>query len=198
MAQELDPTVLQQLQKAVSNVGYVSHYNDEKLPECLLIEFCDVQLFFPPLNFGECPSSQLAFKLIQPSKIQFFTQGEFHPNWPQALLSDEEEPLTISGGAFIVSQDLALPAFLTDQTITHEVFAGEEEPTVQLAFLTEKFGLRVLAKKLEFLSLFGKVEAEEFPKLNARWWDYRDEYWRVRDTDEAMPEDFACELTPTE
>lgn len=198
MTQNLNQDILNQLNKAVSNIGYVSHYNDEKLPECLLIEFCDVQLFFPPLNFGECPSSQLAFKLIEPSKIQFFTPGEFHPNWPQALLDDEEEPLTLSQDAFLVSQDLSLPAFLTNQTITHEIFAGSEEPTVQLAFLTEKLGIRVLAKKLEFLSLFGKVELEDIPKLNARWWDYRDEYWRVRDSDEAMPEDFACEMTPVE
>ena len=41
----------------------------------------------------------------------------------------------------------------------------------------------------------GKYTEEEIELLSRKWWEYWKNYWRLRGTRDALPKDFACEVT---
>ena len=49
--------------------------------------------------------------------------------------------------------------------------------------------------RIEIAGKKGKYTEEEIEPLSRKWWEYWKNYWRLRGTRDALPEDYACEVT---
>ena len=48
---------------------------------------------------------------------------------------------------------------------------------------------------MEIVGKKGKYSEEEIEPLSRKWWEYWKDYWLLRGTPDALPEDYACEVT---
>ena len=58
----------------------------------------------------------------------------------------------------------------------------------------EGLSINEICDKINELVLFAYTE-EEIEPLSRKWWEYWKYYWRVRGTRDALPKDYACEVT---
>jgi hypothetical protein len=56
-------------------------------------------------------------------------------------------------------------------------------------------GAIVRAEQFELVDMRGTIPLDQAPEMSRRWWSYWKDYWRVRGTKDAMPRDYACEVT---
>ena len=59
----------------------------------------------------------------------------------------------------------------------------------------DEVGLIVGGDKIEIAGEKGQYTEEEIELLSRKWWDYWKDYWRLRGTRDALPKDYACEVT---
>ena len=69
-----------------------------------------------------------------------------------------------------------------------------QEP-VQLVFWCGDHGFAIAAQGLRLVTHSGGVALDQVPEVNREWWAYWRRYWDKKDTPEALPKDFACEVT---
>ncbi|MBR3129658.1 MAG: hypothetical protein IKF65_03955, partial [Clostridia bacterium] len=56
-------------------------------------------------------------------------------------------------------------------------------------------GFIVGGDEIEIAGKKGKYTEEEIEPLSRKWWEYWKNYWRLRGTRDALPKDYACEVT---
>ncbi len=49
--------------------------------------------------------------------------------------------------------------------------------------------------EIEIVGRKGKYTEEEIESLSRKWWEYWKDYWHLRGTRDALPKDYACEVT---
>lgn len=197
-----DADLLVQLADAISDVGYWSWWTHE-LPELFQLEFGGTQLYFPPASADLPPRTQIALQFQQPASVSFLSRGEGTADfaWAQALHDDQLEPPTCSYGEFGFGNGESLTAML--QQATHRQTMVGYEPTAeaflqepyQLVFWCGNFGFAIAAQGLRLVTHSGAVVLDQVPEVNREWWAYWRRYWDNKDTPEALPKDFACEVT---
>jgi hypothetical protein len=64
-----------------------------------------------------------------------------------------------------------------------------------LAFWAGDVGLIIIAEDMTIHNIYGEIKIQEIGTLVSEWWDYWKEYWNVKDTQKALPKDYACEVT---
>ena len=86
---------------------------------------------------------------------------------------------------------------------THQRIVHGYEPT-DAAFLREPYrlvawcgdyGIALAAPVLRVLAHTGEMSLEQIVTANQQWWDYWRTYWAKRSGPEALPQDYACEVT---
>jgi len=185
---------LELLRTAITNVGYWSWWTAEEHTQSIQLEFGGVQLFIPPLTQNEAPSNQIALRFISPSSIQFFNTVPMADDWPEQLANDELDPFVLDAEKFVLSTSLDLPEFLNDVNITRELHPNDVKPHYQLAFLAGDIGFRVTAKDIRIYCHQGQILLPQVNQLNEKWWRYREAYVASKNSDQPMPEDYACEV----
>ena len=66
---------------------------------------------------------------------------------------------------------------------------------VKLAFWSGAAGMRIEAAELRLFLMSGEIQLSNVALLHSDWWSYWKEYWKKLDTTEALPKDYACEVT---
>ena len=59
----------------------------------------------------------------------------------------------------------------------------------------DKVGFIVGGDEIEIIGKKGKYTEEEIEPLSRKWWEYWKDYWHLRGTRDALPKDYACEVT---
>ena len=191
--------ILDILKDAICDVGYWSWWVTE-LPTIIQIEFRGTQLYFPPVDNSKPPNSQIAIQFRNPKSISFLTKQEIQQNWFDDLHNDKMEPPTCSWEYFTFSDDKLMTEIINEAkniTTIHgyspkdKMFLTEN---YKLTFWAGEYGFAVASEDIKIVHA-EKVELEQIPKLNSEWWIYWKKYWALKDTENALPKDYACEVT---
>jgi hypothetical protein len=187
------------LVSAISDVGYWRWWS-EKLPEIFQMEFGGVQIYVPSEDKTKPPSGLLALKFLRPSYVSFIRRKSNTDNlpadWPQQLKEDKIAPFNVSNDEFALNDD---DLFLTvvnqiDSEVIHFTnnLGGKD---VKLAFWAGAVGMKIEAAEIRPILISGEVQISAIASLHGDWWTYWRDYWKKRDTAEALPKDYACEVT---
>lgn len=186
---------LVRLSKSIADVGYWCSWTDTDSPTSLQFDFGGVKLYLPPSEGDNSPSTQLAIRLLHPSMLTFYHRNGNETDWINQLKDDEIDPLDIEDKQFSLSTNLRFPESLNSYTAVEEKFFGPDIPDIQLLFVAGDIAVRVLAQNVKLYCEQGEIALESIANLNDKWWSYWKEYWKVKDSPEAFPEDYTCEIT---
>jgi hypothetical protein len=192
------------LEEAISDVGLWSWWT-ANLPTIIQVEFSGTLLWNPSLREGGPPSGQIALRFLKPSFVGFLTRQyhskEVPSDWPERLQNDQMESLTLSPEAFTLSAVAQLEGIISGASrvdaLVGDVGSLQTIPpdAAILGFWAGPIGLAVVAKSMGIFSHTGELSLEDVVAANQKWWEYWREYWQRKDTDDPMPEDYACEVT---
>ena len=187
------------LEDAISDVGYWRWWIEEKY--FYQIEFGGTQLFNPPEKEGIPPSGVIALRFIDVSVICAIEKEKIDKGWYLKLQKDEIEPFTISHGQFTLT-DPGFASNIFKSAARKEFKKGNEQKLYDslsqssfIAFWAGSVGLIVLGKSLRLFTHSGELKENEIEKKFDEWWTYWKEYWKRKNTNNPMPEDYACEAT---
>lgn len=195
--------ILDILSNAICDLGYWSLWTSN-LPTVIQIEFGGTQLYFPPADNSQPPTTQIAIQFRNPKSISFLTREEIKSdaqNWFDDLHNDKLEPPACSYGNFTFTDHSLMTAIIksakTIKTIhgyppTDNSFQSEK---YKLVFWAGDYGFAVSSDEFKLLAKEGDVELDQIPSIHSQWWTYWRKYWDLKNTENALPKDFACEVT---
>jgi hypothetical protein len=187
------------LVSVISDVGYWRWWS-ERLPELFQLEFGGVQIYVPSDDKTKPPSGLLALRFLRPSRVSFIqrkigTDG-LPPDWPRQLKDEKIEPFGVSYDQFALGDD-ALFSQILGQTVSEQVHftdsSGGEQ--VKFAFWAGVAGVRIEAADVRPVLMSGETQLSTIASLHGDWWSYWRDYWKKRETADALPVDYACEVT---
>lgn len=189
------------LAKAISDVGYWRWWT-AKLPKAILLEFGGVQLYSRVTREDQPPPGVMALTFRKPKSICFLDFSKDLPgDWSARLQEDDIDPFVIDTGKFVFNDENAVTALLR-KTIRVNTLHGYPpqkgrlpDAPVTMAFAAGKVGVLIAADSMELNTHQGKLPLNQVPKLSEKWWEYCREYWRKKESDSPMPNDYACEAT---
>jgi hypothetical protein len=186
------------LESAISDVGYWRWWSAD-LPERFQIEFGGTQLWAPPAAADRPPSGVIAIRLIRPKRITLWTREGAPADWFEALHRDELEPFGVAHDHFTLSSHANATEWAREAATTHEHYAAkdviDESGLAVVAFWAGPVGFHALCERIEIVNMEGTLTPEAIESANAKWWAYWREYWARKDGPDAMPHDYACEVT---
>jgi hypothetical protein len=195
--------ILDILSNAICDVGYWSWWTTN-LPTVFQIEFGGTQLYFPPSDNSQPPSTQIAIQFRNPKSISFLTRRELKSddaNWFDDLHNDKMEAPTCSHEEFTFTDHSLMTAIIKDaktiKTIhgyspTDNLFQSEK---YKLVFWAGDYGFAVSSEGIKLLTKDGRIELDQIPSVHSQWWTYWRKYWDLINTENALPKDYACEVT---
>jgi hypothetical protein len=65
----------------------------------------------------------------------------------------------------------------------------------KLVFWAGDYGFAVASDEIKLLTKDGQIELGQIPSVHAQWWTYWRKYWDLINTKDALPKDYACEVT---
>lgn len=195
--------ILELLSRAISNVGYWTWWITE-LPTLVQIEFGGTQLYFPPDDHSQPPNTRIAIQFGKPKSISFLTKKALtreEENWFDELHADKMEPPTCSYGAFSFTDPSLIAEIISSATTiktvhgyapTDAMFLTEK---YKLAFWAGDYGFAVSSDEFKLITSIGVVALDQISSVHSEWWAYWRRYWDLKNTPDALPEDYACEVT---
>ncbi|MDX1906586.1 MAG: hypothetical protein SF053_06080 [Bacteroidia bacterium] len=195
--------ILALLSSAISDLGRWTWWATS-LPKVIQIEFNRTQLYFPPADDSQPPKTQIAIQFINPKSISFLTKRDHNPDgqhWFDDLHHDKLEPPTCSRDTFTFTDHAAMASMINDAKTIDTIYGYP--PSIELfqtekytlVFWAEDYGLAVASDKIDLLTKDGDVALTQIPSLHSQWWAYWRKYWDLKNTPNALPKDFACEVT---
>ncbi|MDQ5823165.1 MAG: hypothetical protein M3441_03015 [Chloroflexota bacterium] len=192
------------LTQAISDMGYWRWWT-HSLPQSIQLEFGWVQLWNPPLEEGKPPSNIIALRFIEPVSASFLTHREAEKDlpidWPELLRNDQLEPFSITYESFGFNNPQLLTEILSEAKKVEGLYGAAadasqlSEAKLTLAFWAGSVGMIIAAQGLMVLSHQGEIQPDQVERKHQQWWEYWQEYWRLRDTKNPLPRDNACEVT---
>jgi hypothetical protein len=187
--------------QAVAEVGLFSWWSvsaDGKFQ----VEFSGTQLWMPPLTPEEPPCGTVALR-FEGDVQSFFLRRDNRvvaAHWPAQLQADAIRPLRLTPRSmhldFGSGSQLWLEAVhgYLEEGVAPDPSDLLERP-VRLLFWAGEVGLAVASRRVALVSHQGDMDWQLVPQMVSRWWTYWEKYWQVRDTAQAAPWDYACEVT---
>jgi len=197
----VNPEIVELFCQAVSDVGLFSWWSDSDDGK-FQVEFAGTQLWMPPLTPDGPPCGTIALR-FEGGVRRFFLRKESRsltPDWPAQLRADAIRPLRLTPDTLklhVMSEgDPWLQEVRTYAEEGLPIEAAEllERP-VRLIFWAGEVGVAVAARRVALVSHQGDLDWQVVPSMVSRWWNYWESYWKARDTEQAQPWDYACEVT---
>lgn len=198
----MNSEVLELFCQSVADVGLLSWWAvspDGKFQ----LEFAGTQLSLPPLSPEGPPCGTIALRLEGLVLLQFLRkQQDVVPlDWAEQLKSDQIRPLRLTPGGFHLWFESGAQRWLQQVKDFRE---GDDdaveaddllERPVRLLLWAGEVGVAVAARRAIPVSHQGDLDWDSLPALVTGWWKYWENYWSVRETANALPWDYACEMT---
>lgn len=190
------------LADAISDVGVWTWWQSDS-PEYIQIEFNGTQLWNPPTEAGHPPSGKIALGFEDVVSIAFLTfdAEAVEENWPQLFHEDQIDHFNLNSERFTFTDAALIGEIIKDAATVDTLYGIAPEQVdwsasvIKIGFRAWSVGLVISAKRMDLLNFEGDFELSEVKEKNEKWWEYWNEYWRAKDTSNALPEDYACEVT---
>lgn len=187
--------------QSVADVGVLSWWSVSEDGKFQL-EFAGTQLHLPPLEPGGPPCGTVALRLEGRVLLQFLRRGQDSVplDWPRLLQADQIKPLRLTKDGFQFFLDHGSEAWFRQVQAHREgedVLVREdlEDRPIRLILWAGEVGVAVAARRAIPVSHHGDLDWDIVPELVARWWNYWERYWQLRDSPDPLPWDYACEMT---
>ena len=199
---ERQDEILEMLADAISDVGVWAWWDTDEDEGTVQVEFAGVQMWNPPREAGQPPSGTVALRFGEVQSAAFLTlDDQVDPDWPRLLHEDKldgfplpHESLTFTDAVMIEQLASSAHAVEVLRGVPPEAAAWQSAPW-KMGFGAGRVGFVVAARSMELVSFEGSFGLEEVEGKIGKWWEYWEEYWRLIDTPDALPSDYACEVT---
>ena len=190
------------LADAVADVG-IWRWWDQRFPDVFQLEFGAVQLWSAPIADGRPPNGQYALRFRGPLSVSFLTaRGAGVPaDWADRLHRDKLQPFSVGHDSFVLDDRKAARAIVAAAAKVETRYGALpahldwERAPLLCAFWAGPVGCLVAARELQLVGMAGEIPLTDVSGMAQRWWEYWRDYWRRKDTPEALPQDYACEVT---
>ena len=196
--------LLDALANSISDIGYWNWWTTQ-LPETIQLEFGGTQLYFEPTDKTKPPSSQIAIQFRNPKSISFLSRevnkNDLEKNWFELLQNDKLEPPTFNNESFTFIDNNEISSIIEKAKTINTIYGYSPKnekflkENYKLAFWSGIYGFSVCAEEIKILTAEKEIKIEEIPYLNGQWWGYWSRYWGLKNTENALPKDYLCEVT---
>ena len=193
-----DRDALNILADAISDVGswWCWHVGDDMLQ----LEFCDVQLYDETTAEKEMHTTDVLAVRFFGHVFAVFLDNLNDENWYGRFRDDDSILYPVDAYAMAFDDNKEAESLLNDyrnRTSVKNFNGAETLATIKhiLCARCDKVGFIVGGDVIEIVGKKGKYTEAEIEPLSSKWWEYWKDYWRLRGTRDALPKDFACEVT---
>ena len=186
------------LADAISDVGawWCWHVGDDMLQ----LEFRDVQLYDETKDEKETHTTDVLAVRFYGHVFAVFLDDLIDNNWHERFRDDDSILYPVDTYDMAFDDKKEAEALLNDyrNRIPVKDFKGTETLlTAKHIFCArcDAVGFIVGGDEIEIVGEKGKYTEEEIEPLSRKWWEYWKDYWRLRGTRDALPKDYACEVT---
>ncbi|MBQ8067700.1 MAG: hypothetical protein IJ201_05060 [Solobacterium sp.] len=186
------------LADAISDVGswWCWHAGDDMLQ----LEFCDVQLYDETKADKETHTTDVLAVRFFGNVFAVFLDDLDDKNWHERFHDDDSILYPVDTYDMAFDDNKEAESLLNEykNRIPVKDFKGAETLVNAKHILCarcDEVGFIVGGNKIEIAGKKGKYSEEEIEPLSKKWWEYWKEYWRLRGTRDALPKDYACEVT---
>ena len=186
------------LADAISDVGsWWCWYVDDDM---LQLEFCDVQLYDETKAEKETHTTDVLAVRFFDHIFAVFLDDLNDINWHEHFRDDDSILYPVDTYDMAFDDHEKAVSLLNDyrNLVPVKGFKGAETLAAAKHILyarCDEVGLIVGGDKIEIAGEKGQYTEEEIELLSRKWWDYWKDYWRLRGTRDALPKDYACEVT---
>ncbi len=186
------------LADAISDVGsWWCWYVDDDM---LQLEFTDVQLYDETKAEEEVHTTDVLAVRFYGHVFAVFLDNLNEENWYERFRDDDSilYPVDTYNMGFDYPNE-------TKQLLNeykHETVIKDSDSSETLLSAKHMFyggcgdvGFVVGGDEIEIAGRKGKYTEKEIERLSGKWWKYWTDYWRLRGTRDALPKDYACEVT---
>ena len=186
------------LADAISDVGswWSWHVGDNMLQ----LEFCDVQLYDETKGEKETHTTDVLAVRFYGHVFAVFLDDLNDNNWHGRFRDDDSILYPVDTYDMAFDDKTEAESLLNDyrNMVPVKDFKGAETLVSTKHILCarcDEVGFIVGGDEIEIVGEKGKYTEEEIEPLSRKWWEYWKYYWRVRGTRDALPKDYACEVT---
>ena len=186
------------LTDAISDVGswWCWHAGDDMLQ----LEFCDVQLYDETKAEEETHTTDVLAVRFYGHVFAVFLDDLNDTNWHERFRDDDSILYPVDTYDMAFDDHEKAESLLNDYRNRIPIKDFNSAKTLLTAkhilyARCDEVGFIVGGDKIEIAGEKGKYTEEEIEPLSRKWWEYWKDYWLLRGTPDALPEDYACEVT---
>jgi len=190
------------LQEAIGDVGYWNWW-DEKLPEVFQLEFGNVLLYSYP-EPGKPPGILIALRFNDPVSINFINRNldgfNLDYKWPYLFKNENVGPFSLTCETLCFNNLISINGILNETETVQTHFGVKPDhkdfkfANIKMGFLAGPVGIIIAANDMRLFSQSGEIELNKIGDLYKKWWEYWDEYWKRKDTENPLPKDPICDV----
>ena len=186
------------LADAISDIGswWCWHVGDDMLQ----LEFCDVLLYDETKAKEETHTTDVLSVRFYGHIFAVFLDDLNDKNWHERFRDDDSILYPVDTYNLAFDDKKEAESLLNDykNRVPVKGFGGAEAVVTAKHILCAgcgEVGFIVGGDEIEIVGKKGKYTEEEIEPLSRKWWEYWKEYWRLTGTRDALPKDYACEVT---
>lgn len=188
------------LSTAISDVGYWQWW--DQVENDFMVEFGGVLLYDDAKQDKQLRSSTVAIGFFENAFLIFLDNNDESTTWFNDLHNDAIDPFTLDPDGFIFDdKDYAID-ILSKYKRRHGPFSNRDEAIDViskakniLAATCGDFGFISGGDLVKAIGNKGDYTDEDISRLSKKWWEYWEDYWKKRETEDAYEKDYACEVT---
>ena len=186
------------LADAISDVG--SWWCWYVCDDMLQLEFCDVQLYDETKAEKETHTADVLAVRFFGHVFAVFLDNLNDKNWHERFRDDDSILYPVDTYDMAFDDTEKAESLLNDyrNQVPVKGFQGTETLAAAKHLFCARCGdagFIVGGDVIEIAGKKGNYTEEEIEPLSRKWWEYWKDYWRLRGTCDALPKDYACEVT---
>ena len=168
--------------------------------DMLQLEFCDVQLYDETKAEKETHTTDVLAVRFFGHVFAVFLDDLHDINWHKRFRDDDSVLYPVDTYDMAFDDNKAAESLLNEyrNRVLIKDFNGTETLEAAKHLLCARcgdVGFIVGGNEIEIAGKKGKYTEEEIKPLSRKWREYWKDYWRLRGTCDALPKDYACEVT---
>ena len=197
----MNSEILELFCQSVSDVGLFSWWSVSDDGQ-FQVEFAGTQLWMPPLTPDGPPCGTIALRFEGEVQRCFLRKDHrvMPADWAAQLQHDTIKPLRLTPRSMHLFYESGSSEWLEEVHGYAEMGRPPEAGDLlgrpaRLLFWAGEVGVAVASRRVALVSHQGDLDWQLVPGMVSRWWRYWEDYWKVRESEQARAWDYACEAT---
>ena len=194
-----DQETLNILSDAISDIGVWQWWHKDN--NTIQMEFGCVQIYDDFKEEKQAHSSTIALRFNNNSFAMFLDnfENDDEKKWFDKLYDDEIRPFDLEAYEFSFNDAKFVNEIFESYKNKHTIKELIDEDIISTKYILAAkcydVAFVVGGNELEVLTHQGTLSSNDIKEGNEKWWDYWNDYWKLRNSKDAYEKDPACELT---